>query len=115
MVQPLPSARNPRLHQPRCLRSLPIVCPVRSQTHDCPINGCKSTNLSGATLHEVNLRRAHMSNTDLHDSFLDWDRPEVQPNSKDLRDGWNVSCPCRGRVRLWRRRNVGRFRRARPR
>ncbi len=42
VAQPAPSARKPRLPQPRCLRSLPTVCPDRSQTIDCPINGCKS-------------------------------------------------------------------------
>ena len=42
MVQRAPSARKPWLPQPRLLRSLPTVCPVRSQTIDCPINGCKS-------------------------------------------------------------------------
>ena len=62
VVQPAPSARKPWHPQPRRLRSLPTVCPVRSQTHDCPINGCKSTrNKRSAFCHAAATLEAGMS------------------------------------------------------
>lgn len=43
VVQPEASARKPWLPHPRRPRNLPTVCPVRSRTIDCPMNGCKSS------------------------------------------------------------------------
>ena len=57
VVQPAPSERKPWLPQPRHLRSVPTVCPVRSQIIDSPINECKSRETTARAVHARKPRR----------------------------------------------------------